>query len=87
MSKPCEMGQAFRSRRSSHLMTGIVPATNNDAIAMRSTITIRPMAKNPTTAPKIQLLRPTLGLRPWFALERRALAFFFWVRFDIGLSG
>ena len=26
-----------------------------------------------------------LGLRPWFAFLRRTLAFFFWVRFDIGV--
>ena len=26
------------------------------------------------------------GLRPWFALERRAFSFFFWVRFDIPSS-
>ncbi len=32
-----------------------------------------------------QELRPALGLRPWFAFLRRALFFFFWVRFDIGL--
>ena len=25
-----------------------------------------------------------LGLRPWLAFLRRALFFFFWVRFDIG---
>jgi len=31
-------------------------------------------------------LRPALGLRPWFALERRAFAFLFWVRLDIGLN-
>ena len=30
-----------------------------------------------------QLLRPRLGLRPWLALDRRALAFFFWVRLDM----
>lgn len=30
-----------------------------------------------------QLLRPRLGLRPWLALLRRTLAFFFWVRFDM----
>jgi hypothetical protein len=30
-----------------------------------------------------QLLRPTLGLRPWLALLRRAFAFFFCVRFDM----
>ena len=28
-------------------------------------------------------LRPVLGLRPWFALLRRALAFRFWVRLDM----
>ena len=26
------------------------------------------------------------GLRPWFAFERRAFIFFFWVRFDIQTS-
>jgi len=32
-----------------------------------------------------QLLRPMLGLRPWFAFERRALTFFFWVRLDMAV--
>jgi hypothetical protein len=27
-----------------------------------------------------------LGLRPWLAFLRRALAFFFWVRCDIGMQ-
>lgn len=27
-----------------------------------------------------------LGLRPWLAFLRRALFFFFWVRFDIGVQ-
>ncbi len=27
-----------------------------------------------------------LGLRPWFALERRAFNFFFWVRFDMEIE-
>ena len=26
-----------------------------------------------------------LGLRPWLAFLRRTFAFFFWVRFDIGV--
>ena len=30
-----------------------------------------------------QLLRPKLGLRPWFAFLRRALAFWRLVRFDM----
>ncbi len=32
-----------------------------------------------------QLLRPKLGLRPWFAFLRRALAFWRLVRFDMAM--
>lgn len=33
-----------------------------------------------------QELRPMFGFWPWFAFLRRALAFFLWVRFDIGIQ-
>lgn len=37
-------------------------------------------------SPEDQELRPRFGLRPWLAFLRRALFFFFWVRFDIGVQ-
>ena len=70
------------------------PTNSSDPAAMSSTRTVSPKARAPRIDDIVesgpegldQLLRPMLGLRPWFALERRALSFFFCVRFDIGVK-